>query len=275
MKICQVCLASCDGRIRNGIVACQACKSFFLRCLSTAKNELNLKCVTGLGNCISDDELPMASDGRRLRFFCKKCRYLKCKAVGMRGIQVRNSTDTSNGQNSPQSIEGEDQPTASSSILMPVNHLEIDKTIKAEQMLHGLVSCFRLIENSYERAPGLVWQLGENRSESNIISCFLTGGDYTSKVAASFVKNNPFYKPISLHDRCVTFFRGSTRLKRIFSSAPGMLNNCNYQAICSIIPEFISLRSSCLETIANLGQFQFNFQEYAFLASFLFFFRMG
>ena len=293
-SFCLVCTVPCDGRIRNGIIACQACKSFYLRYSSSPEIVTNLKCETGEDNCHIDEQLPTVSDGRRLRFFCKKCRFYKCKAVGMRNLHSQRETKGKEKEK-PVAIPQQLSSTVAPVTLAPVVSLHVDKSV-AEQILKGIFTSFQNIGNNYDQTPGVVYELGPGSSERDIVSCFLSGGDCGSQIAAFFVKNNPLYKAISLHDRCATFFRGSTRLKRLFSRSPGMLNDNNCQLISYLVPEikvdlnsFFSkfhfflikfniaqnLRNCCIENGQILQQFQFNFYEYAYLASFLFFYRMG
>ena len=79
---CQVCQFGTDGRIRMGIIGCEACKSFFV--LNRNKKP---HCRTGLYNCpvvVSDrKEALIGSNGSVWRLTCSGCRLKKCISVGM------------------------------------------------------------------------------------------------------------------------------------------------------------------------------------------------
>ena len=80
-KLCLVCTATTDGRLRNGVVACQACKSFFLRYFP---NREGLKCEMGRNDCPVATNPQYIADRRRFRFICPKCRFQRCQEVGMK-----------------------------------------------------------------------------------------------------------------------------------------------------------------------------------------------
>ena len=217
---CKVCSASCDGRLRNGVVACPACKSFFLR---TLQSHSTLKCVSGFDNCPAVAIMKSAADGRRLRFICTKCRFIRCQQVGMNPPRSENSDSIGNGN-----IGNQIQ-------LAPIN--PNDSNVK--EMLNSLMNVF--INTNQEAAnttPGVVVQMGPNVTNYDVAQCFLASSDHVAKLVANFLKANPLYKQVSMADRCSTFFQCTTRLNRIFLSAPATMNRDNFNKLCCLYPEF-------------------------------------
>ena len=79
---CSICNVETDGRVRCGAIACQACKSFFLR-TSKARPDL-LICHRGTNDCnLEPCNQFNGKDGRQIRQICPKCRFQRCLAVKM------------------------------------------------------------------------------------------------------------------------------------------------------------------------------------------------
>ena len=108
---CLVCRFKTDGKLRLGIVACQACKSFFLR---HSDDYEMLICQGGDNECpVGIDDVGSAaligSGGTMLRFSCTKCRYQKCINVGMRKMGRRDYFNRNSSSSSTNSFSSIDQ----------------------------------------------------------------------------------------------------------------------------------------------------------------------
>ena len=210
-SLCLVCSASCDGRLRNGVVACQACKSFYLR---SQPSGVGLKCETGLNNCSpSSNHLECTADGRRFRFICPKCRFRRCQEVGMK----------------PPKTNCEKRKTKDFSIVP-----KIATGTNTKETLSFLIQVFMNINSAISNAvPGVVQEWRPCGSEREMTQTFIANADHVSRLFANFLKVNPLYKRLTMADRCSTFFRCSTRLNRIFKAAPAAMNqsistNCKH-----------------------------------------------
>lgn len=75
-EICSVCTRPTNS-IHFGVLACEACKSFFSRCIRSEKYRL-FKCRMKENCSIT-----------QMNYMCKHCRYQKCLQVGM-SIESKN-----------------------------------------------------------------------------------------------------------------------------------------------------------------------------------------
>ncbi|GMT05979.1 hypothetical protein PENTCL1PPCAC_28153, partial [Pristionchus entomophagus] len=74
-RICRICTAQADSA-HFGVDACRACAAFFKRTVQLAKKYI---CRQSTGNC---------NVGKEVRHTCRRCRYAKCLAVGMKPESV-------------------------------------------------------------------------------------------------------------------------------------------------------------------------------------------
>ena len=219
-SLCLVCNASCDGRLRNGVVACQACKSFFLRSQTSANG---LKCVTGIKNCFVGATGKRGVDGRRLRFNCPQCRFRRCQEVGMKPPKtIVESGKITDGQTNDFS-------------LMP----KITPDTSTKETLNSLIAVFMETYSASGNAiPGVVQDWSPQVGDREMTQTFLNNSDHVCRLFANFLKINPLYKRLTMADRCSTFFQCGTRLNRIFKAAPAAMNRSNFQKLQVIFPEF-------------------------------------
>ena len=219
-NFCLVCNASCDGRLRNGIVACQACKSFFLRNLPSG---VGLKCSTGYNNCFpSSNSIESATDGRRFRFICPKCRFRLCQEFGM---------------NPPKTYppKSETNEATDDSSLMP----KISVGSCTKETLNSLIQVFMDINCATGTVlPGFIQEWNPQISSQQVAQCFIDNSDHVSRLFANFLKINPLYKRLSMADRCSTFFQCVTRLNRVFNAAPAAMNRNNFNRLQTLYPDF-------------------------------------
>ena len=110
---------------------------------------------------------------------------------------------------------------------------------ESRQILNSLIRGYmEIIGSAGSTTPGIVCQMKPQANVFEITQCFIQSSDYVAKLAIKFLKANPLYQRIALADRCSTFFKCSTRLKRIFLSAPATLNSENFNQLCKLYPEF-------------------------------------
>ena len=110
---CHVCNHSTDGRLRNGIVACQACKSFFI--MNIGKD---LHCKTGRFDCQVAIDIKTSivdSNGNVWRLSCTACRFNRCIQAGMK-IKVSNAAKY---RSSTGSYDGVPETSVSWSLFKP------------------------------------------------------------------------------------------------------------------------------------------------------------
>ena len=213
-SLCLVCTASCDGRLRNGVVACQACKSFFLR---SQPSGVGLKCLTNLNNCSAVANLKYTADGRRLRFSCPKCRFRRCQEVGMK--PPKTNIDQSNDFQ----------------CLLP----KVSSATCTKETLNSLIQVFMDINSATAiTIPGLVHDWNPQSSSQEVAQCFISNSDQASRLFSNFLKANPIYKRLTMADRCSTFFQCAIRLNRIFKAAPAAMNQSNFHRLQTLFPDF-------------------------------------
>ena len=215
-SLCLVCNATCDGKLRNGIVACQAWKSFFLR---SQPSGADLKCLTSLNNCSAVTNLKYTADGRRLRFSCPKCRFRRCQEVGMK---------------SPKTSMGSEEARDSDSILP-----NITTGTSTKETVNSLIQVFMDINSATASTiPGLVQDWNPQSTSQDVAQCFISNSDQASRLFSNFLKANPIYKRLTMADRCSTFFQCAIRLRRIFKAAPAAMSRNNFHRLQTLFPDF-------------------------------------
>ena len=188
--LCLVCTASCDGKLRNGVVACQACKSFFLRYLPDGEG---LKCATSKNDCSVATNTQSIADGRRFRFVCPKCRFRHCQEVGMKAPK-------SNIIIKQQIMKGK----SSSNNCSLLSQIAVGTSTK--ETFNSLTKVFMDINNATASTiPGLVKEWKPQVSNGEVTQSFLNNADDVSRLFAFFLKNNPFYNQVTMADRCSMF----------------------------------------------------------------------
>ena len=162
---CLVCNSSCDGRLRNGIVACQACKSFFLRYQPSG---VGLKCAIGSNDCPIATDNQCIADGRRFRFVCPKCRFQRCQNVGMK-IPKGNVT-TGKRIKSHQTIEIKDVMEGQSSGYALLPQIKVGTSTK--EILNSLIQvfmdiqCVTRLNRIFNAAPAAMNQSNFNKLQT-------------------------------------------------------------------------------------------------------------
>ena len=184
MPLCVVCSNKTDGFIRNGVVACPACKSFFT---VNKSDPQSLNCKGGNNDCkIGKDSKTVSSfvsgNGAFFRQLCRKCRFTKCLAVGMKLNTKRSSS--CNG---------------------PIDHVVMDKQLfMLETQVNGICNGavkFHQVMNKLDasREPCYFTQ-------QEIAQVALKNFETGSKALIEFVKNLPNYKDaVPLQDRIIMF----------------------------------------------------------------------
>ena len=218
-KLCLVCTATTDGRLRNGVVACQACKSFFLRYFP---NRDGLKCEMGRNDCPVATNPQYVADRRRFRFICPKCRFQRCQEVGMKPPKTGTRQKMLECQSGRVS-------------LLP----QITVEAKTKETLNTLMKMFMDISRTTaSTSPGLVQEWNSQESYGQVVQSFLNNSDHVSRLFIGFLKVSPFYKKLTMADRCSTFFQCGTRLNRIFHTAPAAINRTNFHRLQTLCPDF-------------------------------------
>ena len=224
VHFCCVCCIETDGRMRNGVNACAACKAFFLIHYNSGSHS-SLKCKGGNNTCtvaVNQDSI-IGSDGSVYRHLCSKCRYEKCINVGM--CKKREKNLQNNIVNGTQLVPA------------PVNDQMIQLEKELSELYLGVVQFQRVILN----LEGSHHFCNNHRQLGDMaIANFRTG----SMALSELLKCIPNYINISLPNRITLFshgFAGISFLSGAFADDPSPfsgLNIANMKEFVRVYPTF-------------------------------------
>ena len=207
MLKCRICCKQTDGHLRNGVVACKACKSFFL--IHSKDNEI-LVCKTGLNNCdveIGDGANSIiSSNGCVWRFACGKCRFAKCISIGMRRKQPKTPSNLKQLTVYNGSSPGIDTTQPSSN----VQDIKLDKDI--ETMILSFSEICGDFKNKFPSGKVFI-------DSAEMIATVNEMYTFGIQKVVQFIKTLPSYGDISLTDRMSIFTHSLTGIGMFIQSA--------------------------------------------------------
>ena len=186
---CSVCCYPCDGLMRCGVVACQACKSFFIRVKRTGYTKLI--CSRGTNDCKLEPSYSInGADGRQIRQICPKCRFEKF--VNLQRINKFKNFKTKEMENKQLALVEFNDPGP-----FPI---EIITEIKER---------FGNLMNFIPLLPGRARPI-ENPSE--IATCFLGNYRIMCQAISQYGRSLNGYSNTNITDRCRIFMKICLRL---------------------------------------------------------------
>ena len=224
-SFCVVCQVKTDGRKRNGVKACQPCKSFFL---AHCDNVEQLKCRTGKENCTASDisiktSTFVINNGNIWRFSCPRCRYRKCLKSGMKNGRAEKLAERQLCLYSPTTIFS----------LSDSNNTQIE--VNLNSMGQGFNHLFTQFDKNL---PGRVRICF---SKDDILACQLDNFTKMAQWQAQFLHQIPGYSELSLQERSKVFATGyhyiSFLFCILFNTNMGMATP-NFEILASVFPTF-------------------------------------
>ena len=228
--LCVVCHAKTDGRKRNRIIACEACKSFFL---VHCRNPEELTCKTGSFQCQARDDLPgtcskfVTNEGVIWRFACSRCRYKKCLDSGM-------------WTSSAKVFENYQLAMKKSHLTKPTTlHMFQNDNSNWEGNVQMFGKGFQELFYKFDKfLPG---RINHCTTMTDVLSCQLDNFTTTAGWLASFLKTIPEYSNIPVKDRVKFFANGypitNFLLCLLFNQTLGM-TEANFNILLQVIPRF-------------------------------------
>ena len=248
---CIVCKAKTDGRVRNGIKACQSCKSFFL---AHCKQPDDLQCRTGKEDCEAC-ELPTIStqfvikNGNIWRFSCTRCRYKKCLEAGMWSSNARPLLKQENIK-SP-----EDKRCIA---------LEMNTKVFGEGF-------YKLFNRMDQYLPGRI-RICTTKDE--IFQCQVDNFTSMTEWASDFLTSVPGYSTLAVKDQMMHFSAGFNMLccfLCLFLNLPMGMSHSNFKCLLTFSTDFEDFtQENQMLTRFLHEQVRPNVLEFAFMAVHLF-----
>ena len=200
--VCNIENSNGDVKLRNGVMACSACGSFYRN--NVNHGTINFKCKTGFGMCFEDSELTrnaiVCSNGKVWRFACAKCRFDKCAKVGMK---VGTRKFKRSFPDSPKTIiEQQQQQQQQQSIQQP-NNLLNENNIKQCQDMIQVFESYR--EFCKLHAPGVKTVC---QSREDVLKALKDNIETAAHIVSKLIKEVPGFKTLSLEERCAVFAPG-------------------------------------------------------------------
>ena len=267
-SICQVCeLPRNDIAWRNAAQVCTACNSFFKDTID-GENFNDLKCKQGDNKCLlkgaMNETAIVCGNGRVWRFTCKKCRFDKCLAVGMKRLRrVKKRKQTKSEM-------------AADKQLSPVNVVPTGE----EPFLSTITNQFQTMRRDFLKAAPLVNQ--NDIKQEEFCEMFLKNCVAWGLHVCNLVKQLPGFKSLTIAERCAIYPMATSAINSLhLATHSSPFGNCSLQNI-QLIAEKVPVLLHPFRD--NYGPAQFraqimashlDAQEQAFIAYLLYFGNEG
>ena len=259
---CNVCeLPRNDVARRNAAQVCTACNSFFTDTIDNEKFN-DLKCKQGDNRCLTNGAslttVIVCSNGRTWRFSCKKCRFDKCLAVGMKRIR-RTRTE--------QELKE-----------MIVSHVPIGEE---EPFLISIDRKFQLMRRDFMKVAPLIHL--KSIKKDDFYEIFLRNCVVWGRHLCSLLKQWPGFKSLAISERCAIYPLAAAAMNSLhLATHNSPFGNCSLENMKIMAEKAPILQHPFSDDIYGPAHFRnqvmashLDTQEQAFIAYLLYFGNEG